>query len=165
MRTMVLAGAIALAMAGSLALPASAQKKGPLTPPMSANSAAMTPAPSPAPPELCPVLSFSVHNRTNSAKVNVLFNLTNQGPIAASNMKLTGITCTNGFVYSPMPGLLALPFTIPTVPTLGAGATVGGFNGFFSRTGGPLSSAFSCTITSTNGPKNGCAGSKVVLIP
>ncbi|MFZ3007861.1 MAG: hypothetical protein WA047_16970 [Phenylobacterium sp.] len=163
MRTIVLAGAIALAMAGSL--PANAQIKGPLTPPMSAKSAAMTPTPAPAPPELCPVLNFSVHNRTNSAKVNVLFNLTNQGPITASNMKLTGITCTNGFVYSPMPGLLALPFTIPTVPTLGAGATVGGFNGFFSRPGGALSSAFSCTITSTNGPKNGCPGSKVVLIP
>lgn len=162
MRTIVLAGAIALAMAGSLALPASAQKKGPPAPPMSANSAVMTPA---AAAPVCPVLSFSVNNRTNSAKVNVLFNVTNQGPGTASNMKLTGITCTNGFVYSPMPGLLALPFTIPTVPTLGAGATVGGFNGFFSRTGGPLSGAFSCTITSTNGPKNGCAGSKVVLIP
>ena len=163
MRTIVLAGAIALAIAGSL--PASAQIKGPQPPPISANRAAKTPTPAPAPPELCPVLNFSVHTRTNSAKVNVLFNVTNQGPITASNMKLTGITCTNGFVYSPMPGLLALPFTIPTVPTLGAGATVAGFNGFFSRPGGPLNSAFSCTITSTNGPKNGCPGSKVVLIP
>lgn len=158
MRMMVLAAA--LAMASSLALPASAQKRA--TPPMSANSAMITPV---AAPVACPVLSFSVKNRTNSAKVNVLFQLTNLGPGPASNMKVTGITCTDGFVYSPMPGLLALPFTIPTVPTLGAGASVGGFNGFFSRTAGPLGAAFSCTIASTNGPNNGCAGGKVVLIP
>lgn len=160
MRTMVLTGATALAIAGFA--PAASAQKGPPPPPPIATGAAITAA---APPLVCPVLSFSLKNRTNGAKVNALFNVTNQGPGTASNMKVTGITCTGGYVYSPMPGLLALPFTIPTVPTLGAGSTVSGFNGFFSRPGGPISGGFSCTITSTNGPKGQCIGSKVVLIP
>ena len=163
MRTIVLAGATALAMAGSLGLaPTAGAQKGPPPPPLSARGAAMTAV---APPPVCPVLNFSLKNRTNGAKVNALFNLTNQGPGTASNMKVTGITCTGGYAYSPMPGLLVLPFTIPTVPTLGAGSTVSGFNGFFSRSGGPIGGAFSCTITSTSGPKGQCIGSKVVLIP
>jgi len=163
MRTIVLAGATALAVAGSLglALTASAQK-GPLPRLPSAGAAVVTAA---APPPVCPALSFSLNSRTNGAKVNALFNVANQGPGTASNMKVTGITCTSGYAYSPMPGLLALPFTIPTVPTLGPGSTVSGFNGFFSRSGGPLSGGFSCTITSTSGPKGQCMGSQVVLIP
>ena len=161
MRMIVLTGATVLAMAVSLAVaPTASAQKGPAAP--AATGAAMTAV---APPPVCPVLNFSVNNRTNSAKVNVLFNVTNQGPGPASNMKITGISCTGGFAYSPMPGLLALPFTIPTLPTLGAGATVGGFNGFFSRSSGPLNAGYSCTITSSNGPKGRCVGSKVVPIP
>lgn len=162
MRKTVLAGATALALACSLsaAPPASAQK----LPGRAAGAVTVTPV---DPPPACPVLSFSVHTRTNSVnRVNTLFNVTNLGPGTASNMKVTGITCTGGFAYTPMPGLLILPFTIPTVPTLGHGSTVGGFNGFFTRPGGGSTGApFSCTITSSNGPKGQCVGSKVVQLP
>jgi len=110
----------------------------------------------------CPNLNFSYQSRANSSVVNASLALTDNGPGNATNVKVTSISCTAGFVYSPRNGLLTIPFVVPGAANLAANATTG-FNAFFTRPGASLNAPFSCTIAWTDG--NGCTGNQVVNIP
>lgn len=111
--------------------------------------------------ETCPSLSFSYQSRANSSVVNASLALTDKGPGKASNVQVTGMTCTSGFVYTPQNGLLKIPFVVPGAATMTQNAATG-FNAFFTRAGAPLNVPFSCTVNWTEG--GGCKGTQVVNI-
>ena len=114
------------------------------------------------PPPACPTLSFSYQSRANSSVVNASFSVTDKGPGSATNVTITGITCTNGFVYAPQNGLLKIPFVVPGAANLGLNLT-SGFNVFLARPGASLNAPTACTLTYTDG--NGCKGTQVVNVP
>jgi hypothetical protein len=114
------------------------------------------------PAPTCPNLNFAFQSRANSSVVNASLALTDKGPGSASNVKVTSIACTSGFVYTPQNGLLKIPFVVPGAATMMKNATTG-FNVFLTRPGGPLNAPFSCTINWTEG--SSCKGIQVLNIP
>ena len=122
------------------------------------------------PQELCPNLTFAETSRANNSVVgaNTLLSLTNNGPGNATDVTVTGISCTNGFVYNPQHGLLTIPFAVPGAGSLAQGATTQ-FNGFFKKPGNSQTGSFSCTLAYTEGgspttPPT-CKGTATLNIP
>jgi hypothetical protein len=115
------------------------------------------------PKPTCPNLRLGYQSRANSSVVNVSLSLTNVGPGTASNVTVTDISCTNGYVYKPQRGLSTIPFIIPGTANLPMGGTIG-FNLFLQKAGRSQTGPFSCTIAYTD-PGGTCKGQQLVVVP
>jgi len=119
--------------------------------------------PSPVnPPAPCPNLSFTYESRTNRSVVNTSLIVTNNGPGSPVSVTVTGISCNNGFAYTPQYGRLRLPFAVPGAANLRLGKSIK-FDAFFRKDGSPQTGSFTCTLRYSEG--KGCKGTGVVTIP
>ena len=110
--------------------------------------------------EACPSLSFSFKSRSNSTVVNASLALTESAssPVDATNVTITSVTCTAGFVYA----VPKVPYAVPGAANMTQNSTTV-FNTSFTATPFTLHNPFSCTITWT--AATSCTGTQTVSIP